>query len=198
MRNFLSSNVLLSLLNFQTRLRKDLSNRVSLDQISFVKRAPCTFSRAIFFFFHAMAHAKLVEQKPRLVITSWRNTMLFRSLSPCSANQFSSAFFRRNFRNPTDSDSWMNSTSNFSFFLSFRNAKLSRESFAKCRFRFSNVISIPVKFEVSSDLFIFSEEEEKSRIERARIPYTARIKEEKRGKKEPRATTHIEIHSFAS
>lgn len=187
MRNFLSSNVLLSLLNFQTRLRKDLSNRVSLDQISFVKRAPCTFSRAIFFFFHAMAHAKLVEQKPRLVITSWRNTMLFRSLSPCSANQFSSAFFRRNFRNPTDSDSWMNSTSNLSFFLSFRNAKLSRELFAKCRFRFSNVISIPVKFEVSSDLFIFSEEEEKSRIERARIPYTARIKEEKR---EKRTTCH--------
>lgn len=188
MRNFLSSNVLLSLLNFQTRLRKDLSNRVSLDQIRFVKRAPCTFSRAIFFFFHAMAHAKLVEQKPRLVIISWRNTMLFRSLSPCSANQFSSAFFRRrNFRNPTDSDSWINSTSNFSFFLSFRNAKLSRELFAKCRFRFSNVISIPVKFEVSSDLFIFSEEEEKSRIERARIPYTARIKEEKRGK---RTTCH--------
>lgn len=107
-------------------------------------------------------------------------------------------FLPPEFSKPTDSDSWMNSTSNLSFFLSFRNAKLSRELFAKCRFRFSNVISIPVKFEVSSDLFIFSEEEEKSRIERARIPYTARIKEEKRGKKEARATTHIEIHSFAS
>lgn len=50
MRNFLSSNVLLSLLNFQTRLRKDLSNRVSLDQISFVKRAPCVLTRDFFLF----------------------------------------------------------------------------------------------------------------------------------------------------
>lgn len=172
MRNFLSSNVLLSLLNFQTRLRKDLSNRVSLDQISFVKRAPCTFSRAIFFFFHAMAHAKLVEQKPRLVITSWRNTMLFRSLSPCSANQFSSAFFRRNFRNPTDSDSWMNSTSNFSFFLSFRNCHANYLQSVGSDFQTLSLFPLSSKFHRISS---FSRKKKKNRESREHVYHTPRV-----------------------